>query len=294
MRILLFGCDGQLGAELARSLASLGEMIAVGKKEFDLTQIDKIPAFVDKFHPDIIANSAAYTHVDQAEDELDVAYTLNATVPGVIAEVALKSNIPFIHFSTDFVFDGEKGKPYQEVDTPNPINIYGSSKLAGERAIQAIGGSFLILRTSYLYGFRANSFPCKVLAWAREQKVMRIVKDQVGSPTWCRALAEVTASLLRGKDRNNPEWLAERSGLYHVAGKGSVSRYEWAKRILELDPHPEQQIVEEVLAAHSEEFPTRAQRPKNSALDCSRFEDTFGIILPGWEASLEKAIVEGY
>ncbi|OGO15928.1 MAG: dTDP-4-dehydrorhamnose reductase [Chloroflexi bacterium RBG_16_48_8] len=293
MRILLFGCDGQLGGELQSSLASLGEVIAVNKEDLDLTKVDIIPTFIDKVHPEFIVNAAAYTNVDQAEIELDVAYTVNAITPGVMAESARRSGSLFIHYSTDYVFDGQKGKPYTEGDSPNPINAYGHSKLAGEQAVQAVGGSFLILRTSCLYGLMGSSFPCKVLAWAREQKVMRIVEDQVGSPTWCRVLAECTAALLSREYRSRSGWPAERSGLYHVAGKGSASRFEWAKRILELDPHPEEQLVEEIQPARTEEFPTPAKRPENSALDCSRFEDTFDLLLPDWDSSLAIAMAEG-
>ncbi len=294
MRILLFGRDGQLGGELQASLASLGEIVAVDKNDLDLKEVELIPAFIDQVHPNVIVNAAAYTDVDQAEIESDVAYMINNRACGVMAESARKARCLLIHYSTDFVFDGEKGVPYTENDPANPINIYGQTKLAGEQSIEAAGGSYLILRTSWLYGSGQNSFPIKVLAWAREQRRMRIVKDQIGSPTWSRMLAGTTVALLSLKGQASVDWLMERSGLYHVAGKGAISRFDWAKRILELDPHPEEHVVKELQPAKTEEFPTPAKRPKFSALDCHRFESIFGIPLPHWVSSLENAIEEGF
>jgi dTDP-4-dehydrorhamnose reductase len=294
MLILLFGCEGQLGRELQASLASLGEVVAVDKKELDLKEFNLIPAFINQVHPNVIVNAAAYTDVDQAEIESEVAYAINARACGVMAESARKTQSLLIHYSTDFVFDGEKATPYTEDDPANPINVYGQTKLAGEQSIDAAGGSYLILRTSWLYGSGRNSFPIKVLTWARKQRRMRIVEDQIGSPTWSRMLARTTTALLSLKGQESIEWLMERSGLYHVAGKGAVSRFEWSKRILELDPHPEEHVVEELQPARTEEFPTPAKRPRFSALDCSRFEDIFEIVLPDWASSFENAMAEGF
>jgi dTDP-4-dehydrorhamnose reductase len=279
---------------LQKSLTSCGEIIAVDKKDLDLAKTHLIADFIHRVHPRIIANAAAYTKVDQAEVEPDTAYAVNAAACGVMAESAKKSQSLLIHYSTDFVFDGEKGRPYTEDDSPNPINAYGYTKLSGEKVIETIGGAYLILRTSWVYSLTGESFPSKVLAWARKQKVMRIVEDQVGSPTWSQMLADKTAALLSGGSESRLTWLAERVGIYHVAGKGAASRFEWAKRILELDSHPEKQLVEDVQPAHSEEFPTPAKRPEFSALDCSRFEDTFEIELPNWQTSLEEAMAEGF
>lgn len=294
MRILLFGRDGQLGRELKTSLGSLGDFIAVDKKDLDLKEVDLIPAFIKQVHPNVIVNAAAYTDVDRAEIESEEAYTINARACGVMAESARNIQSLLIHYSTDFVFDGEKGAPYTEDDPANPINVYGQTKLAGEKSIEAVGGSYLILRTSWLYGSGQNAFPFKVLAWAREQRRVRIVQDQMGSPTWSRMLAEVTKALLNLKGKESLGWLIERSGLYHVAGKGAVSRFEWAKKILELDPHPEEHVIEELQPAQTEEFPAPAKRPGFSALDCQRFESTFGIPLHHWASSLEKAMAEGF
>jgi dTDP-4-dehydrorhamnose reductase len=292
MRILLFGRDGQLGRELNKSLASLGEIVAVEKEDLDLAQIDRIPFFIERIRPNVIINAAAYTNVDQAEIEPDTAYAINATAIGVMAESARKIGSFFIHYSTDYVFDGEKEVPYSEDDPPAPINAYGFTKLAGEQSIQALHGAYLILRTSWLYSIGRDSFPDKVLKWARKQKSMRIVEDQVGSPTWSYMLAEMTTELLGGESPKGMEWLAERSGLYHVAGNGAVSRFEWARQILELDTHPEEQIVERLDPARTEEFPTPAKRPRFSALDCHRFEEVFGLTLPGWKTSLKDAMAE--
>ena len=294
MRILLFGRDGQLGHELGKTLAPFGDLLAVDKGDLDLTKVKLIQHFVENFGPEVIINAAAYTDVDGAEAEPDLALAVNATAPGAMAGMARSSGSLFIHYSTDYVFDGEKGLAYNENDPAHPINTYGRTKLAGEQSVQAIGGIFLILRTSWLYGIGQNSFPIKVLAWARQQKHMRIVEDQVGSPTSCRMLAGMTAALLREKDQRGIAWLEERSGLYHVAGKGAVNRFEWAKKILDLDPHPKEHVFKSLEPAQSEGFPTPAKRPRFSALDCHRFENVFGLALPEWEVSLAEAMREGF
>jgi dTDP-4-dehydrorhamnose reductase len=292
MRILLFGRNGQLGWELQRSLAGQVEIIAIDKEDLDLTKVDQIPILIDKVHPNVIINAAAYTNVDQAELEPELAYVLNAEVPEIMAESAWRMKCWFIHYSTDYVFDGKKGAAYCEKDTANPINVYGKSKLAGEEAIQAVGGSYFIFRTSWLYSLRLSSFPTKVLQWARENKVIRIVDDQFGSPTWSRMLAENTTLLLNAAKVSGSEWLTKRSGLYHVAGRGITNRFEWAKSIIALDPSKKEQIVEEIQPARTEEFPTLAERPRFTALDCNQFQDTFGIPLSDWASTLAQAMAE--
>jgi len=292
MRILLFGRGGQLGCELHRCLVPLAEVIAVDKEDLDLTQLDRIPSLIREIHPQIIINAAAYTAVDNAESEQDLARTLNADAPRVMAEEAKRIRALFIHYSTDYVFDGEKGAPYQEKDLPNPINYYGKSKLDGEEAIKACEGSHLILRTSWVYNMRFPSFPTKVLKWARDQKVIRIVEDQVGSPTWARMLAQVTALLLMKGTVASEGWLEDRSGIYHLACDGAVSRYEWANEILKLDPKGDEQVVEKVLAVDSEVFPTPAKRPKFPALNCDWFEKVFDFRMPDWRLALRLAMDE--
>jgi dTDP-4-dehydrorhamnose reductase len=290
MKILLIGNTGQLGWELERTLIPMGEIIGVDYPEVDLVDADSILNQIRSVKPDVLINTAAYTGVDPAESERDLAEKINATAPGIMAEESSKLGAMFLHYSTDYVFDGKKGKPYQESDPPNPINVYGETKHAGEKAVQQVGGDYYIFRTSWVYSTRKESFVTKVLGWARKNKEMRIVKDQIGSPTWCRTLAETTAQwlvLIRSKEES---WRKERSGLYHLAGNGAVSRFEWAKEILRLDPNRNEHVVESLLPALSDEFPTPAKRPEFTALDCSLFQKEFGLFLSDWLTSLELAI----
>ncbi|HEY5669624.1 MAG TPA: dTDP-4-dehydrorhamnose reductase [Anaerolineales bacterium] len=290
MRILLLGKNGQLGWELQRTLATLGEVIAVDYPEIDLAQEGAAQKAVRQARPQLIVNASAYTAVDQAESEEELAYAVNARAPGVLAEQAVDLGAALIHYSTDYVFDGSKGSPYIESDTPNPLNVYGRSKLAGEQAIEHIGGAYLILRTSWVYSLRRDSFVTKVLQWSRKQPSLRIVDDQVSNPTWARMLAETTAQLIAKAGGDPSGWLGERRGLYHLAGNGYASRLEWAQAILSHDPHKEEQVTREILPAHTADFPTLAQRPLFSALNCDKFAHTFGLCLPGWEDALRMAM----
>jgi dTDP-4-dehydrorhamnose reductase len=208
----------------------------------------------------------------------------------VLAEEAKRLGAALIHYSTDYVFDGTKGEPYTEEDEPNPINVYGKTKLAGEQAIETIGGAYLIFRTSWVYSLRRPCFVTKVLQWARENETLRIVDDQISSPTWARTLAEATEQVI-AQGRGEPvEYIREKSGLYHLAGGGSCSRYEWAKAILELDPHKEEQVVSELMPAKSEEFQTPAERSLESVLDCGKFEWVFGLRPPEWRNNVIMAM----
>lgn len=290
MRILLLGTQGQLGWELLRTLPTLGEIVAFDYPEVDFTRLDDLRQTVEGVHPQVMINAAAYTLVDKAESEPAVARAINAQAPGVLAEAARKMGAAFLHYSTDYVFDGAKGSVYTEEDSPNPVNAYGKTKLEGEEAVQAAGGAYFIFRTSWVYSLRRDSFVTKVLQWSRAQTQMRVVSDQVGSPTWARALAEVTAQLLAMSRGREKEWLGERRGVYHLAGEGGASRLEWAREILKYDPHPEERRVQEMLPALTAEFPTPAQRPLYTALDCSRFAETFGLRLPAWERALKLAM----
>jgi dTDP-4-dehydrorhamnose reductase len=237
-------------------------------------------------------NATAYTAVDKAEKEAPVANAINGTAPGVLAKAARKIGGVLIHFSTDYVFDGLKGFPYLEIDEPNPIGVYGRSKLAGEREVQAAGGAYLILRTSWVYSLRRDSFVTKVLEWARSQTLLRIVDDQVSNPTWCRMLAEITAQLIARSSSDPHGWFGERSGIYHLAGSGFASRLEWAREILAFNPKKDEQVVEELLPAKTNEFPTPARRPLFSALNCELFNETFGLRLPDWKDALKLAMEE--
>jgi len=290
MRILLLGKYGQLGWELHRTLATLGEVIALDYPEIDLSKPTQGQQAVRDAQPHVIVNASAYTAVDRAENEPEIAHALNAITPGALAEEARRGGAALIHFSTDYVFDGRQNRPYQESDTPNPLGVYGQSKLDGERAVQGIGGAYLILRTSWVYSLRRDSFVTKALQWSRQQKTLRIVADQVGNPTWARMLAEVTAQVLAKGGAGCQNWISAHSGLYHLAGSGYTSRMEWCKAILRLDPRKEEQVAREVLPALTSDFPTPAQRPLFSALNCERFQETFGLCLPNWYNALRMAM----
>ena len=290
MRILLLGNTGQLGWELERTLAPLGELIALDYPEINLADEKGIKEILSVSQPQVIVNATAYTAVDRAESERELAMAVNRDGAGLLAEQALQLRAVLIHYSTDYVFDGEKGAPYVETDVPHPINVYGESKLAGERAVEQAGGSYLILRTSWVYSLRRDSFVTKVLAWGRQQRQLRLVSDQVGNPTWCRMLAEVNAQFLSAAGPDPFAWIGARKGVYHLAGDGFASRLDWGKAILENDPRHEEQVVENLIAALTAEFPTPAQRPLFSALNCEVFKRTFGLNLPSWQAALRLAM----
>jgi len=290
MKILLLGKNGQIGWELQRTLAPLGEIVALGSDEIDLSESELIRTTLRREQPEIIVNAAAYTAVDRAEQEAELVMAVNARAPGVMAEEASELGAALIHYSSDYVFDGKKGDLYVESDLPNPLSQYGRSKLEGEKAIEQVRGNHLILRTSWVYDLRRENFVAKVLKWARSNQNLRIATDQVGSPTWSRALAEITALVLaKGRD-DVLGWLQERKGIYHLAGKGAASRFDWAEAILELDPGREDGAPAQVQPAKAEEFPTAARRPAYSALSCDRFEEVFGLQMPHWQAALALAM----
>ena len=290
MQILLFGKHGQLGWELHRTLAPLGDVFARDIPEVDFSRPESVQDTVLRIKPQVIINASAYTAVDRAEDEPQIAMAVNGYTPGLLASLAADLGAALIHYSTDFVFDGGKGSPYTESDIPNPLNVYGSSKLAGEKAIQEIDRAYLILRTSWVYSMRGDSFVNKVLRWSRQQPKMRLVTDQVSNPTWARMLAEVTAQMIAMTDRDVSSWLHERRGLYHLAGSGFTSRLEWGKAILSCDPHKEEQVAQEILPAQTSDFTTPAQRPLFSALNCELFYDTFSLRMPPWKETLQLAM----
>ena len=292
MRILLLGKNGQVGWELQRTLMPLGEIVSTDYPEIDLANPDSIRNLIRELRPQVIVNAAAYTAVDKAESEPELAFAVNGTAAGILAEEALACGAALIHYSSDYVFDGEKGSPYTEKDTPNPINTYGKSKLVGERAIQQVGSAYIILRTSWVYSLRRDNFVTRVLAWARQKEILTIVDDQIGSPTWARLLAEVTALLINLGKEDIREYFNEYYGIYHLACKGSPSRLEWAKCIIEFDPHKEAQRVQQILPANSNDFPTPALRPANSSLESGYFSQTFGIHFSDWKLALRLALYE--
>ena len=290
MRILLIGNQGQLGWELNRTLPSLGELTALDYPDIDLSQAGQARALVDETNPHVIINAAAFTAVDQAEEDPELALAINRDAPAELAEAARDRGAAFIHFSTDYVFDGEKGSEYVETDAPNPLNSYGASKLVGETAVREIGGAFLIFRTSWVYSLRRGSFVTKLLGWARQNPTLKIVDDQISNPTWARALAEATTLTLARAGEQAPAWIRERRGLYHLANQGGVSRYTWGLAILKYDPRPEEQVATQVLPTSTSDFPAPARRPTHTALDCSLFTETFGLRMPDWETSLRLAM----
>lgn len=291
-KILVFARNGQLGFELRRTLAPLGEVVALDFPEVDFTRPDGLRALVETVAPDIIVNPAAYTNVDKAESESTIARLVNCDSVRVLAEEAARCGIPLIHFSTDYVYDGSKGAAYRETDPTHPLNVYGQTKLEGDQAIMASGAAAVILRTSWVYSTRQGGFVTKVLQWARQQETLRVVDDQISSPTSARGLAEATALLLAKAGEHPLGWFAEKAGVYHCTGGGSCSRYEWAKEIIALDPHKDEQAVRELLPAKSSEFAVPANRPLVSVLNSDKLEKVFGLRLPDWKQEL-KLVMEG-
>jgi dTDP-4-dehydrorhamnose reductase len=286
LKILLFGKKGQLGWEVQRELFCLGDVFAYDFPEIDFLKPETILEVIDNVQPDLIYNAVAYTAVDKAENELEIAQKINGSTPGVIAEVCKKHSIPLIHISTDYVFDGFLGRDYVEEDPPSPINVYGSSKLDGERNIIQSGCDFLIFRTSWVYSLREGGFLQKVIQWAKNYEVLRIVDDQIGNPTWARTLAILSTRPLPSSAKTLKDFFYQHAGLYHLAGKGSISRFEWTKHILEALPKDIAVKTKNVLPAKTADFPTPAKRPLHSALNCSKFEEEFSIKIPDWKQSL--------
>lgn len=286
MRLMLTGANGQVGWELKRSLLPLGEVIALDRDACDLSRLQDLPRIVRELKPDTIVNAAAYTAVDKAEDEERLATVINGTAVGVLADEAQKSGALFVHYSTDYVFDGTKASPYTEDDRPNPINAYGRSKLAGERALVELAPDYLILRTSWVYAARGHNFLRTVLRLARERGELRIVSDQVGAPTWAREIADATARIVRQAcgERERGDF---RSGLFNVTAAGVTSWYGFAEAILdEAVFQGIQRGRPKVHPVTSSEYPTRAARPKNSCLGGDRLREWFGIVLADWKQAL--------
>jgi dTDP-4-dehydrorhamnose reductase len=292
-RILLIGNTGQAGWELQRCLLPLGETLALDYPELNLVETDQVRERVRQFRPDVIVNAAGYTDVDRAEREPELAFAINGTAPGILAEEAKKLGAVLVHYSTDYVFDGTKrDEPYTEDDEPSPISVYAESKVAGDRAVEAVGGAYLILRTCWMYSTRRRCFLTKVLRWARQQKELRVVADQVASPTWSRILAQITAQILTSGDDDLSAWIRERKGVYNLAGNGGATRYQWAKAILAHDPCKEEQVVEDVLPAKMSDFSAPASRPAYSVLNCDKIQAVFDVHLPDWETCLALAMAQ--
>jgi len=294
-RILLTGARGQLGYELRRALATMGEVIALDRQALDLSRGAAIAATVARSEPSLIVNAAAYTAVDRAEQEPDLARQINAQAPALLAEQAAHLGVPIIHYSTDYVSGGDAREPMTEDVAVQPLNVYGQTKLEGEQAIAASGAEHLILRTSWVYGARGSNFLLTVLRLARERDELRVVDDQLGAPTWCRALAEATAQVVAQLwAPAAPRRFADVSGLYHLSAAGETSWHGFAQAILDRVPESDVLRCRHVTPIPSSEYPTAAERPRYSVLDNRKFRNTFGFDLPDWRVQLGLVMDEIY
>ena len=294
MRILLLGKNGQVGWELQRSLAPLGELIALDRHSTDycgdLSQPDAIAQTVKTLKPTVIVNAAAYTAVDKAETETELAYTINAKAPEALAQAAKQIGAWLVHYSTDYVFNGSGNQAWQETDAVAPLSVYGQSKLAGEQAIQAAEGLHLIFRTSWVYAARGNNFAKTMLRLAKERDQLSVINDQIGAPTGAELLADVTAHAIRS-GLQKPEL----SGLYHLAAAGETSWYNYARYVLD---YARQRGIELKTAENAispiptSAYPTPAQRPLNSRLNIEKLQNQFDLKLPDWRLGVERMLAE--
>lgn len=292
MRILLTGRNGQVGWELQHALSPIGEVVALDRQQLDLASADSISKAVREARPDVIVNAAAYTAVDRAESEPDLAMAVNGVAPGILASEARRLGALLVHYSTDYVFNGSKDRPYVEDDEVNPLNEYGRSKLAGEEAIRAAGVRHYIFRTSWVYAARGNNFVHTILRLARERTELRIVDDQVGAPTWARGIAEMTAQALAAGGANTDR-AQESSGLYHLTAAGAVSWFGFAQAILAAAKSRFPAMnAPRLIPIPSSEYPLPARRPANSRLDNSRLSAAFGLTPRSWDAMLKLCIQE--
>ena len=281
MKILVTGRDGQVGWELSRALAPLAEVTSLDRSGLDLAKSDAIRTTVRAFRPDIIVNAAAYTAVDKAENEPELAQAINEQGPQVLAEEAKRCNALLIHYSTDYVFDGHKASPYVEDDQTNPLSVYGRSKLDGEQAIQSAGCRYLILRTAWVYAARGKNFMRTIMRLARERPELRVVNDQFGAPTSAPAIAHATASIVDALFKGSGD-----HGIFHLTAAGRASWFDFAELIVKASgpPYP---VVHPIPAS---EYPTPAQRPGNSCLDNAKLARVFGITLADWRVEAQRIL----
>jgi dTDP-4-dehydrorhamnose reductase len=286
-RILIVGAYGQVGRELQRSFADAGEIITRDRDTVDLAVPDQVRAMIRDTTPGIILNASAYTAVDRAESEPDVALAVNATAPGILAEEALRTGALLVHYSTDYVFDGSKASPWVETDKPHPLNVYGATKLAGEEAIQKVGGKYLIFRTSWVYGPHGNNFLLTMLRLGRERDALSIVDDQIGAPTTSIELANATRAIVSGALAGQFGAAESWAALYHMTCGGSVSWCGFAKAIFARAGALLQGKAPVVKPIPTAEYPTPAKRPLNSLLSNERLNTRFGVQLSSWETALD-------
>lgn len=304
-RILLIGKNGQVGRELDYILADTSELRALSREELDLTKPECVRQAIRQFRPNVIVNAAAYTAVDRAESEQPLAQAINADAPGVMAEEAKQAGAALVHYSTDYVFDGAKGTAYLESDATNPLSAYGRTKLAGENAIRAIGGRYLIFRTEWVYATRGKNFLLTILRLATEREELRIVSDQAGAPTWSREIATATATIISKEwhRAGSEEFLAARGGTYHMTAAGQTNWFEFARAIAEYARGCSQRpawltaaigdkplTVRSILPISTKDYPTPAHRPAYSVLSNELLEQSFGVKLPDWRIQLKTAL----
>lgn len=288
MKILLTGVNGQVGWELQRTLAPLGEIVAADRQMLDLTSPDAIRALIREVKPNLIVNPAAYTAVDKAESEPEIAMAVNGIAPGIMAEEARKLGAAMVHFSTDYVFDGSKASPYTEEDAPCPINVYGRTKLAGEQAIQAADIPHLILRTSWVYGRRGKNFLLTILRLAGEREELKIVDDQIGAPTSCRMIAE-TAALILAQTRGG---LGETGGLYNLTAAGQTSWHGFTAAILENRHRLTGAASPRLSPIPTSAYPLPAPRPLYSVMSNDKLLSAFSVAIPAWQNGLNLCMTE--
>jgi dTDP-4-dehydrorhamnose reductase len=284
MRILVLGRSGQVGTALTQSLQGLGELIALDRAQLDLTNPDAIRTTLREIQPQIVINAAAYTAVDAAESDQAMAFQINAVAPRVMAEESERLGAALIHYSTDYVFDGGKQGAWMEDDATAPLSVYGHSKLAGEQAITDVGGTHLILRTSWVYGLHGKNFLLTMLKLAESRDSLAIVDDQIGAPTWALTIADATSAIIR--DAGEPAQLAALSGIYHLCAGGHTSWFGFAQAIFS---HASVQRKPQLRPITTAEYPTPAQRPHNSILNTDKFRRSFGD-LPTWDDALQTCL----
>ncbi len=290
MRILLTGSQGQIGGELFNLLSPQYEVISPDKKSLDLSNPDSITAFVRENEPELIINAGAYTAVDLAEEEKELATAINGAAPSILAKEAKKIGAGIIHFSTDYVFDGSKQTPYTEEDQTNPINHYGASKLAGEIGLQKSGAAHIILRTSWIYGKTRNNFFLTMQKLAKERREIKVVDDQTGCPTWCSVPARGAVDIVKALSVNgriDTDRFREVSGVYNLVCDGAATWYEFAEAIVNYMPEGDRPILTPIA---SSDFPTPAKRPAYSVLSCAKIEKIFGIKMDKWPDALEELV----
>lgn len=286
--VLVTGCTGQVGFELRRALAPLARVVAVDRQQCDLASPDSIRACIASVRPSFIVNAGAYTAVDKAESEPELAHAVNAVAPRVLAEEAARLNAALVHYSTDYVFNGEGERPYAETDATGPLGVYGASKLQGEQEIAAVGGEHWIFRTSWVFGLHGKNFLKTMLRLARERDVLSVVADQYGAPTSAALIADVTALLLRESRLGR----GIVPGLYHLAAAGSTNWHGYAQRVISRAAVGGLALkvkAESIAAISSSAYPTPARRPHNSRLDCARLQEALGITLPDWTLAVDQA-----